>query len=307
MKILLTGATGFIGSHLLQALIEEKHDITILLRESSNTWRINNWLPKVRKVQESDLRSFFSQSPPETIIHLATHYAKTHQPEDVEKMIDGNIKLPTTLLEFASLHKHTAFINIGTCFEYAPSGFAISECSDVQPYNLYASTKLAFEEILKFYATETTLRAITLRLFFPYGEDDNDKVIPLMIKSILSGKTMTISKGEQYLDFTYVGDIVQACLKSIAFISSNQYRQYELFNIGEGKAKQLKQIATLLNQMSGKELIRCENPYSKNEIMNMMADISKAKKMLHWVPQTSIETGLEKTYHYYTNHEKTNS
>lgn len=304
MKILLTGAAGFIGSHLLHELIKNGHEVTILLRKSSDTWRITSVLKKTHRIEETELEHYFSSNKPDTVFHFATYYVKTHKPDDVSKMVDSNIRLPSIILELAHQFGTKNFINIGTCFEYSQSLKKISENTPTDPYNLYASTKVAFEKILEFYASQEKMRAITLRLFYPYGEKDNVKVIPLMVKSLLSNEKIVISKGEQNLDYLYVGDIVEACMKSLEFINSDKYKQYEIFNIGEGKAKQLKQIADILNKLHGKELIFCEREYPENDIMNMVADISKANKILNWQPNTSIETGLQNVLEYYKNYEK---
>lgn len=304
MEILLTGATGFIGSHLLELLIHQKHNVTILVRKSSDFWRIKPFLTSVEQIDESKLETYFSTTPPQLIFHFATFYTKTHQPKDVGMMIDSNVRLPSTLLELAHQHQTPYFINIGTCFEYQQSTKKISEETIPVPYNLYASTKLAFEHILKYYADQKKINALTLRLFYPYGENDNEKVIPLMIKSVLAQQKLVISKGEQQLDYLYVSDIIDACIKSLKFIQSKQYQQYEVFNIGEGKGKKLKDIAQILNTFAKKQLIFCEKEYPPNDIMQMVADISKAKRMLGWKPNVPIETGLQRVMQYYKTYEK---
>lgn len=303
MKILLTGASGFIGSHVLERLVDD-NQVTLLLRKHSNTWRIETLLPKVKVVHEEALTQYFASTPPELIMHFATHYVKAHQASDVAQMIDGNVRLPTLLLEHAVRSQTQYFINIGTCFEYAQSADKLSETATIAPYNLYASTKVAFEQVLQYYAANTQLKALTLKLFYPYGEKDNTKVIQLIINAVKQQQELIISKGEQLLDFTYVHDLVDATLAAMQFIQSSKYHQYEVFNIGSGRGTHLKNIAEILNKKGKQPIVKCEREYIENEIMSMIADNSKAKKLLGWQPKTSIELGLQHMWEYYQHHEK---
>lgn len=304
MTILLTGASGFIGSHVLERLVRDNHQVTLLLRKSSDTWRIVPLLSKVQIIHEDTLEQYFASNPPEMIMHFATHYVKAHQASDVAQMIDGNVRLPSLLLEHAAASRTKYFINIGTCFEYDQSPKSISESSQIKPYNLYASTKVSFESILQYYASHTSLKALTLKLFYPYGEKDNTKVIQLIIRAVKHQQELVISKGEQRLDFTYVHDLVDATLAAMRFLKSSKYQHYEVVNIGTGKGVMLKDIAAFINNMGKQPMVKCEREYIENEIMAMVADSSKAKKLLGWEPRTTIELGLARMWEYYQHHEK---
>ncbi len=308
MNILLTGATGFVGSHLLDHLLFEHHNVAILKRSTSDTWRITDSISAISYVDidnEKDLSEVFSKHHIDAVIHTATLYIKREtDPEELRAMNDANITFPTLLLDAAVKNGVMYFVNTGTCFEYALSDTPISETSPTEAYNYYAATKLAYENILSYYAKTHPIHAATLNLFYPYGEKDNKKIIPLILQAYAHDRQLTISKGEQKLDFTYVGDIVKAYSNALSYLSSESYNGYTTFNIGAGKATQIKDLLSHIEQISGKKgFVNCTNPYPPHDIMHLEADTSKAQNILGWRAPTSIEEGLKKTYNYHLHNE----
>lgn len=305
MNILVTGGTGFIGSHLLSKLVSMHHKIFVIKRKSSNLWRIKSIKQKINLLKIdtfADLPGIFEQNKFDIIIHLAMKYVKRNEDwKDVKEINETNITLPAILLTLAQQHKIKAFINTGTCFEYNLSNSSLSENDPINPYNYYSSTKVAFENILKYFVDKKSIKGLTLKLFFPYGEMDNQKVIPLMINSVLSNTPLELTLGEQKLGFTYVDDIIDAYIKSIEFIEKNKLMDYEVFNIGTDKTTSLKQLSGYLENISGKKgLISFTEPYPSDEIMHMSCNSKRANRILNWHPKTDIIEGLTKTYQYYT-------
>lgn len=311
MNILVTGATGFIGSFLTERLVKEKHKVIILKRSTSNIWRIKEIFDKLVSydVDRVSIESIFKREKIDMVLHLATNYKKFHSSKDVEIIIDSNIKFPSLILEYAKENDVKYFINTGTFFEYEfVNKEPIREESPKKAYNFYACSKLAFEETLKFYTQNYNIRGITLKLFAPYGYKDNEyKLIPSLIKKALNNETIFLTKGEQMLDFTYVKDIVEAYLRSMNYIQIMSTK-YDVFNIGTGKAYSVKELVSLTSEIIGKKL-KVEwgaIPYSKNEIFYACADITKASIKLHWSPKYSLVEGLKETINWYREKEGKN-
>lgn len=301
MKILATGATGFIGSHLIKRLIEEKHQIIIVHRKSSSFTHLEKFRSAVSFIEVNSLDqipTIFKRFTIEGIIHLAATYIKHHKNnEDVILMNKSNIDFPSVLLNEAIQNKVKFFINTGTCFEYQESMNPIDENSPISPYNYYAATKISFEEILKFFVKISNIRATTLKLFFPYGENDKERIIQTMIRSMCANTPLSIETTTQKLSFTYVGDVVDAYVKAIAFLTSRSYKKYETFNIGNPTPTGLKDISQTLEMIhASKSLLTFKKPSSGIEITHMTCDATKSQNMLDWRPQTSLKNGLEKTY-----------
>lgn len=211
MKIFLTGATGFIGSHILTRLIKENHQVFIFLRDNSDMWRIQELLndSNIKKVYSDDLEEYFKTDTPDTVIHLATCYKKHHTPQDIGEMVASNIDFPTRILQLSKDFGVKSFINTGTFFEIDfENGDTIDELYREKAYNLYAATKLAFKQMCHYYHEYGDINILNFILFSPYGEKDNEKLIPTVIKKLLRDEEMSLV--DQNLCFTYVRDIVEA-------------------------------------------------------------------------------------------------
>lgn len=301
-NIIITGASGFVGSYLLkEILLLDTFNVIVLLRSQSNPFRIESLLSQC-KVYYSDtisLEQIFKENLITGIIHLATYYKKTHSNSDIEEMIASNITFPTKLIELASQYKSQFFINTGTFFEYSMMSNPIKELSQIEPFNLYASTKVGFDSVLKYYATNSSLNIMTLKLAAPFGYNDNPKLIPFLINSLLDNKEVVLEKGEQEWDFIYVKDVVRAFIKTIEFISKSKRTIYEEVLIGTGKKISVKEIVDILNDVHGKKLIKCEKEYPCEQIFEAFIDNSKAKNLLQWLPQYDIKMALEETYNLY--------
>lgn len=300
-NILVTGTTGFIGSYLLKALVKNNYNVILLKRSTSDTFRIDNLLNQVKTydIDNIELETIFSQNKIDGIIHLSTYYVKSHLLDDIEDLVNSNVTFPTKLLELSVKYNVNFFINTGTFFEYDFHSNPINENSKEEPYNLYASTKLAFDKIIQYYVSSSNLNVLTLKLSAPFGYNDNHKLVPYLINSVLKNEKVILEKGEQEWDFIYVKDIIDAYLKAVNFCKNTKRSLYEEILIGTGKKTSIKDIVNIINNLKGEKLITLEKEYNPNQIFEAFVDNSKAKNLLQWVPQYSIEQGLEETYNLY--------
>ena len=309
-NILVTWWSWFIWSCLIKKLIEDNH-IFCVTRKASSFDRIldilgNKNLETLYSDNINDIEKIFRDNHIDYIIHLATTYKKAHEIEDIDAMINTNISLWTYLCQFAIKYWTKYFINTWTFFEYEHKKNReniISEDTTELPYNLYASTKLSFHNVLKYYTNNNDFKAITLRLFSPYGPNDNIKIIPLLIKNMIDNwDELKLSWWEQKLSFTYVDDICNAYIKSIEKIEDLEHN-YEVFNIWSGETYSLNEIYEILCDISWKiwNVKFWAFPYAKNEIFYSQCDYKKAKRLLWWEPKISIKDWLLLTYNSYLN------
>jgi nucleoside-diphosphate-sugar epimerase len=307
-KILITGATGFIGSQLTQRLIRKGFEVGIIKRVNSDAWRIKDLLDKI-VAYDVDLRDTHGVSKavshfrPDVIFHLATYYAVEHQPQEIPLMLDTNLLGAVNLLEASKESMVKLFVNTSSCFVYRESENKLREEDDLSPLNLYALTKLQAEQACSFYTEKHGLRTITFRLFPPYGPADHERrLIPYVIKSLLNGERLKLTTGKQRWDFVYVDDIADAYFKLLSV--SDLPQKHEIFNIGTGNAVSVREVVSRIKEIIGSELEPEWGaiPHRKNEVWFTCADISKTETFLGWQPKIQIlEEGLEFTVEWYKN------
>jgi UDP-glucose 4-epimerase len=304
-KILITGATGFIGSHLTRKLLKENYILGIIKRENSDLWRINGIIDKLTlydaDISETEkIMEIFSDFKPDILIHLATYYTVEHTPSEIPVITRTNVTGTLNLLEASKENSVDLFINTSSCFVYSVSDDKISEDAELNPLNLYALSKIESEQACALYSEKYHLKTITFRLFPPYGPADNpSKLIPFIIKNLLEDKKLEMTSGKQEWDFIYVEDVVDAYLKLIK--NYGKIKSNEIFNLGTGKSTSIREVLNILNRFIGGqgEAIWGAIPHRKNEIWNIRADISKSDKILNWEPKTALEDGLKLTFDWY--------
>ena len=300
--ILLTGATGFLGSHILDKLVKNGYNVAILKRSWSDTWRINHLLSQIKvfNLDLTSLEEIFQSIRPEYIVHLATLYSKFDSDVDLDSMHKANVLFPVELLEVGIKYGLKGFINTGTFFEYDCSQQPVNEDSPISSFNLYAQTKLDFELILKPYAGQININ--TFRIFSPYGERDNNKLIPMLIQKALSKQEIQLSDGMQKLDFIYAVDVSNAYMKALkVMLLKEELGSYNIYNLGSGIPTSVREVVSVIEQNLGEHLNVVWGDPSTIDIPIAYADIFKIKKELLWTPGYSIHQGIANTIDFYRN------
>lgn len=297
--ILLTGGTGFVGSHLLEKLLNLNKKVILLKRSFSNTWRINEFLDDknliLKNIDKENLNDIFDQFDIEGVFHLATFAQRVHRSESVLEMINSNISLPTELLENSINNDVKFFINTGSFSEYKLANSPISENSQMESFNLYASTKTAFESILKFYSQKYDLNCATLKLFTPYGpKDDENKITPYLIISSIKKNDILIKSPNKKLDFIFVKDVVDSYITTMNNIS--KLNDYNSFNIGTGIGTTITDVLRIIEDNLGKNI---NVSYENVEDDQVWCSNDKIKSILNWVPKTKLDDGIKLTIDYY--------
>ena len=300
-NILVSGASGFLGSHVTEELVKNGFKVVVLKRSATNTWRLDPFMQKIvtYNVDRISICEIFRKEGIDCVFHLAAYYKKYHVYEDIEGMTNSNLAFPTKLIEAAANNEVKLFVNCGSYFEYKPSLVPIDENSARIPHNLYSASKLAFENIIDFYTGHYDIKAITLMLFTPYGERDNpSKLIPALITKSLKGETVKLSEGYQKLDFTYAKDIANAFLKTLD--SLNQLDQkHEFVNIATGVPHSIRDVVSILQELSPFPINVEWGEKDMREYDSVVANVQKASRVLGWTPLFNIKEGLKRTVSYY--------
>lgn len=293
-KVLVTGATGFIGSHLLDLLLHNDFDVTIIKRSSSDTCRIEQHLTSITvfDIDMIPLKEIFSKSTFNTVIHLATSYIKKDAEANLAKMYAFNVDFAKQLLNLSVESKVPTFINTSSYFQYSPDNLPMTESNKHDPFNEYAKTKTKFQQYLKTFANQINIYDFIL--FSPYGPRDNDKLVMHVIKKALSKETIHLSEGLQKIDLVYVKDIVDAYLKAIMIVPKSNGFYYDI-NLAGGRPISIREIVSLIEEI---EKITVEKKWGApafGDYPLIYADVAKAKEIINWEPTTHIKQGLSET------------
>ncbi|QQK72847.1 NAD-dependent epimerase/dehydratase family protein [Pectobacterium versatile] len=297
-KVLITGVTGFIGSHIAEALLKEGFCVIGYKRSTSDLWRLEKIKSEIifYDIDKVSLSKAFSENSIDYVIHLATLYRKFDNEDDFIDQMDSNVTFPTALLGVCEKYSIKGFINTGTFFELDCSQQPVPVNAREKPFNFYAKTKLAFQHILKTY--QNSIPSITFRLFSPYGEKDNAKLIPTLIQKSMRGDKISLSDGLQKIDPIYINDIVSAYISGIKSFELND-STYRVYNLGSGKAISIRDIVSVIEQHLCKTLDKEWGEPSISDVPIAYADISTLQSELNWVPKYTIHQGISRTIDFY--------
>ncbi len=285
MRILVTGATGFIGTNLTREL-KKQHELFILGQFEGDPEKLG--LPGI--VMTDDIRQladYIKSNEIEGIIHLASLYLTVHTPEQVKDLVLSNVYFGTAVLEAVSLAGTVKwFLNTGSIWQnYNVKGTAYN------PVNLYAATKQAFIDMAKYYRDVFGIRFCTLKLCDTYGPGDpRPKLFKLFKDYSESGEVLKMSLGEQLLDILYVSDIVSGFSHLVDLLGSNEPLG-EQYVLSSGKQRSLRSLADVFASVSGRKL-NIEwggRPYRDREVMIPW----KGPILPGWEPKVDLELGIQ--------------
>lgn len=266
MKILITGATGFVGKNLYAHLIKS-HELYVLSRESSDTTIL---YPEHEYVFTGDiqhLENYLRAEKIDGIIHLATKYVAEHTNDQIKDLILSNIYFGTAVLDAASRAGVKWFINVGTIWQ----NYNSPDYSDeYNPVNLYAATKQAFMTIARYYTETSGIRFCTLKLCDTYGPNDSRKKIMDLFSSVaISGETLSMSPGEQMIDIVHIDKVCEEFVKLIEVVSDPTKECREEYVVSSGRHISLRNLAKEYELQNGVKL-NIEwggRPYRSREVM----------------------------------------
>ena len=287
-RAFITGATGFIGSHLTYHLRAAGWEIGVLVRPTSDVSKLHGLLPpaaiQVYDSTYSCIASIIDNTQPEIVFHLSSHFRVSHRPEDIASLIDANISLGSYLAEAMIQLGVRKLVNVGSSWQHY-------QTYHYSPVNLYAATKQAFEDILQFYVEAHELRAITLKLFDTYGPADRRKKLFQHLKQAALDQPVAMSPGDQLIDLVYVGDVVEALVLAAQRLLADQCKGHEEYAVCSGNPLTLREIVAEFERQLGRKLpIEWGGrPYREREVMKPW----EGRSLLPgWKPRVSLEDGI---------------
>lgn len=299
-KVIVTGGAGFIGSHLVDALVDLGHQVIVI--DNFSTGKIENLEKNKKKIkilrQNLSLESPLLKKLPALLAKSSFIYHLAALPRIERSIVDpigthiANVNGTLVALELAKKLKVKRFIYTSSSSVYGNQEILpLKESLNPNPQNPYAVQKLLGEYYCKLYANLYNLPVVVLRLFNVYGPRMLSKgsyklVFTKWLEQIESKSPLTIfGSGEQTRDFTYISDVVDGLIRGMNVDSKINY---DVINLGYGRQIEVNYLAKLFNHPT--EYL----PGREYEEKFKQADISKARKILGWTPKVSIEDGVQK-------------
>lgn len=292
--VLLTGATGFLGSHLLEALIEQGYSVVVLKRSTSNLWRIEHLVGQYKSydVDTQPIEQVFEEQRINGVIHTACHYGRNG--DSVSQIVESNLMFGLRVLDACLKFEVDTFINTDTFFNNKNFKQKYLRNYTLSKKQFVEWTKLASEKI----------QVINLKLQHIYGpKDAESKFIPWVISQLKQNvNEIKLTSGQQKRDFIYISDVVNAFL--IVLEKKSMCGKYIEFDVGSG---QIQTLADFLNQLkstyshhnleSKTKLMFGAIQDRKDEIMNVEVDNTGLVK-LGWEPKISPKSAFKMMIEY---------
>jgi len=305
-RVLVTGASGFVGANLVRSLLKDGHETHLLLRPSYQSWRLEEIASDVR-VQEADLddvesvRRVVQEAKPDWVFHLAAYGAYPNQ-TGLQQMVTTNLMGCAALVESCAEMGVESFVHSGSSSEYGFKDHAAAEDEVLEPNSHYAITKAAATHYCQCVARARNLNAVTVRLYSIYGPfEEPGRLIPTLIREGLRGRLPPLAAPGTARDFVYVNDAVNAMLQVAAMPSIQRGAIYNICTGVQSTLVDVVAVARRLMKISA-EPIWSSMPDRSWDTDRWVGSPRRIEKEIGWRAQTTLEEGLTKTLRWFEEH-----
>ncbi len=303
MRCLVTGASGHLGSYLTRHLLDRGEEVAVLVRPTSDLWRLEGVLERVRLIR-ADLSNLeaaaeeIRRQAPDTVFHCAWSGVTSdtrNRPEHFVNNVTGALQL----FRIAQAAGCRCWVGIGSQAEYGNQSEILREDMVPNPDSAYGVAKLHLGKLLQTLCELSDVRYVWLRLLATYGpKDDLKHLIPSVIEKLLERSRPSLTAGEQTWDYLYVADAAEAIYRV-----ANAPEARGVYNLASGESHAVREIVSRLRDMIDLTLPLGfgDIPYGPGALLNLRADVTRLRTATGWAPRTSLESGLRKTVDWHIN------
>ncbi len=297
MRCLVTGANGFIGSHLVEMLLKQRCEVAALVRPDANLWRVQDSISSLvllegdlREPNEISLR--VKEFAPEALIHAGWQgvtQQNRNDPDQIRCNLEGSVALMAAALESGC----RTIIGLGSQAEYGPTDATLVEEMLPRPDSMYGVTKLCTGLIGQRMCLDAGARFSWLRLTAAFGpKDDPTHLIPYVMAALLQGQEPALTHGRQKWDYLYIHDVVSA-IWSIVIHANAQ----GVYNLSSGTAVPVRRISEMIRDRVDRDLPLGfgKVPFRAGSRMVLEARNDRLRDATGWAPEVSLECGIDET------------
>ena len=281
-RALVTGITGFVGSHLARALLDDEVEVHAILRPEAHLDRIPDLAGRFTAHTDdgsvATLARIVAIAQPDCTFHLATNFVAVHQADDVTPLVLDNIGFPTRLADALASAGHRSLVHVGTAWQHV-------EGEPYRPKNLYAATKQAYDDILRFYSDTGRLEVVTVKLYDSYGPlDHRAKVLNALLDAVRTGNSLDMSSGVQLVDLVHIEDVVAALLLAATMAGGS-------YAVSSGQPRTLRELVDVIGRVAGTPLAVTWGARPDRE-GDMVSHWAAGPALPGWSPRVVLEDGL---------------
>ena len=292
-RVLVTGGSGFIGSHTLAPLLERGYEV------HATRWRTECTEPvawhQTNLLDETSVRDLLDRIRPSHLLHAAWFLEPGKYSSSLENF--RWVRAGLDLLRAFQESGGERIVMVGTCFEYDWSSPVLSErTTPLAPRTVYGACKKALFELTELFATTAELEAAWARPFYMYGpREDPRRLVADVIRSLLAGREARCSEGRQFRDYQYVGDVAAALVALLDSVVTGPV------NIGTGRAVAVRDIVlAIADRLQARELVNLGAiPTAPDDPPMLEADIRRLSEEVGWHGATTLEEGLALTINWW--------
>lgn len=291
-SVFVTGASGFVGTHLVRRLLNDKFSVVALVRKRPDTSSLTTRMPAgVHAVPDDgsvhQLADVMRQYEVSTVLHCAAYYVAAHTADDVIPLVQSNVLMGARVAEAMRQSGVRSIITLGTMWEYSGDDPTI-----YRPANLYAATKKAMDDLLVYYADAAQLKVGILQFADTYGpQDKRKKLIPALLRALRDRKALDLSPGGQQLDLLHVEDVVAGIVHAAALAQTWPAGTVSRFCLSAGQMITVRQLVAELERVFEQPLPVNwgARPYRDREVMHPR---SAYPVLPGWGPKVELRDGL---------------
>jgi UDP-glucose 4-epimerase len=304
VHVLLTGAAGFLGSHVARALLIRGIRTTAVVRPGGDAWRIADLRAQLTMVaadlnDAALLERTLAEVSPDVVCDLAWEGVGNRFRDD-PRQVEANLSAHVQLVGAAGRAGCRRWVGLGSQAEYGPRPALIDEECPPAPVTVYGTVKLCLALLGRKLATQAGMEFVWLRLFSTYGPRDAASwLIPSTTLVLLRGERPTLTAGTQKWDYLFVEDAALAVVEAVTAPQLDG-----VYNLGSGRAVPVIEIVQMIRDLIDPRLPLGvgEIPYRPDQIMHLEADITKLCRAIPWRPTTDLADGLARTVAWYREH-----
>ena len=308
MKILVTGGAGFIGSHIVDRLVQEGYGVVVADNLATGKRRNVN---RAAKFYRTDIRSWwlervFRRERPAVVCHHAAQMDVRRSVQDPMFDAETNILGTLNVLRYAIKYGVRKFIfaSSGGAVYGEPEKLPVSESHPTRPASPYGISKAVGDEYLRYFRAADGMEYVSLRYANVYGPRQDPYgeagVVAIFTQKMLQGEQPIINgNGRQTRDFVYVDDVVEANIAALG------KEAHGIYNVGTGQETTINELFSLLAGLINPSVREVHGPAKKGEQQRIALDSSRIHRELDWDPKASLKDGLSRTVEYYRQLERT--